>query len=222
MATEVGQVPEPLLRPGPHQVALTFDDGPAGTYTEQILDILARYDVPATFFVVGGKAAARPDLLRRMAAEGHSVQNHTYSHAWLTRYSDAAIADQLTRASDVIEEVTGAAPACFRPPFGAVSDRVRRVAAGLGLATIMWDVDPWNFKRPGAGCGRLLGATGHRRRRCRPPPRHRGLEHHRRPAGHHRRPAGPRVTSSSPFAPSPASPPGRRLRAAPRSQPAAR
>jgi peptidoglycan/xylan/chitin deacetylase (PgdA/CDA1 family) len=162
VATEAGQVPEPLFRPGPHQVALTFDDGPAGVNTEQILDILARYDVPATFFVVGGKAAARPDLLRRMAAEGHSVQNHTYSHAWLTRYSDAAIADQLTRANAVVEEATGAVPGCLRPPFGAVSDRVRRVAADLGLATIMWDVDPWDFKRPGAGvvASSVLRATG--------------------------------------------------------------
>ena len=161
-ATEDGQVPQPLTRPGPHQVALTFDDGPASLYTSQILDILDRYDVPATFFVIGRQAAEEPGLLRRMAEEGHSVQNHTYGHYWLTRYSDDTIADQLTRANQVITDATGVAPHCMRPPFGAVNDRVRSVAAGLGLAAIMWDVDPWDWKHPGAGAvtSRVLGATG--------------------------------------------------------------
>ena len=161
-ATEDGQVPQPLIRPGPHQVALTFDDGPDSQYTSQILDILDRYDVPATFFVIGRQAAGQPELLRRMIEEGHSVQNHTYGHYWLTRYSDATITDQLTRAGQVITDATGVAPHCLRPPFGAVNDRVRSLAAGLGLATIMWDVDPWDWKRPGARAvtSRVLGATG--------------------------------------------------------------
>lgn len=162
IATETGQVPRPCLRPGSNQVALTFDDGPSAAYTPQILDILQRYGVPATFFVVGQQAAQNPGLIRRMAAEGHSVQNHTWSHAWLTRYSDAAIADQLLRASRVIEELAGEAPHCYRPPFMAVSNRVRSVGAGLGLATIMWDVDPFDWKRPGSSAvtARVLGATG--------------------------------------------------------------
>lgn len=162
LATETGQVPEPLTRPGPHQVALTFDDGPASSNTRQILDILARYDVPATFFVIGRQAGEQPDLLRRMVREGHSVQNHTYEHYWLTRYSDAVVRDQLERANRVIQDVTGVTPRCMRPPFGAVNDRVRSLAAGLGLATIMWDVDPWDWKRPGASAvtSRVLSATG--------------------------------------------------------------
>jgi peptidoglycan/xylan/chitin deacetylase (PgdA/CDA1 family) len=149
--TEEGQVPLPLLRPGPHQVALTFDDGPAYTYTEQILDILARYDVTATFFIVGRHGAAQRELLRRVAAEGHSVQNHSWDHYHLTRYSDAFVADQLVRTNQLIEEVTGTAPRCLRPPYGSVNDRVRAVAAGLGMATIMWDVNPSNWSHPGAG-----------------------------------------------------------------------
>ncbi len=149
IATEVGQVPRPLSRPGPTQVALTFDDGPSAVYTAQILDILKRYNVPATFFVIGLQAAESPALLRRMAAEGHSVQNHTWSHAWLTRYSDATIIDQLARTNRVVEEQTGQTPHCYRPPFGAVNDRVRAVAGGLGLTTVMWDVDPWDWKHPG-------------------------------------------------------------------------
>jgi peptidoglycan-N-acetylglucosamine deacetylase len=160
-ATEQRQVPQALIRPGPNQVALTFDDGPAGTNTAQILDILARYGVPATFFVVGSHAADQPDLLRRMVAEGHSVQNHSYGHYWLTRYSDATIHDQLARTNDLVEELTGDVPHCLRPPFGAVNDRVRSIAASEGLATIMWDVDPWNWDRPGASAviSRVLRST---------------------------------------------------------------
>jgi peptidoglycan/xylan/chitin deacetylase (PgdA/CDA1 family) len=149
VATEVGQVPTPRVRPGPTQVALTFDDGPSPAYTRRILDILEEYGVPATFFVIGRSAAENPELLERMAADGHSVQNHTYSHYWLTRYPDATITDQLARANQVIEELTGETPNCYRPPFGAVNDRVRSLAADLGLATIMWDVDPWDWKHPG-------------------------------------------------------------------------
>lgn len=162
LATEVGQVPLPRFRPGPTQVALTFDDGPSPAYTRQILDVLAQYGVPATFFVIGRSAAENPELVARMAAEGHSVQNHTWSHAWLTRYSDASITGQLAQANQVIEELTGEAPNCYRPPFGAVNERVRTLAAAQGLTTIMWDVDPWDWKHPGsyAVASHVLGRTG--------------------------------------------------------------
>jgi peptidoglycan/xylan/chitin deacetylase (PgdA/CDA1 family) len=101
--------------------------------------------------VIGRQADANPALMRRMTAEGHAVQNHTYGHYWLTRYSDGTIADQLAQANRVIGEYTGAVPRCFRPPFGAVNDRVRSVAAGQGLTSVMWDVDPWDWKHPGSG-----------------------------------------------------------------------
>ena len=161
VATESGQVPWPLLRPGPKQVALTFDDGPHSVYTPRILDVLGRHKVQATFFVIGSAAEKNPRLLKRMVNEGHSVQNHTYNHPYLTRYSDAVVADQLNRASRIIEAGTGSRPNCMRPPFGAISARVRAVASGVGLATIMWDVDPWDWKRPGSAAvaTRVLNAT---------------------------------------------------------------
>lgn len=161
-ATEFGQVAQPRFRPGPTQVALTFDDGPLPQNTRQILDILERYQVPATFFVIGRQAADNPELLQRMVAEGHSVQNHTWGHYWLTRYSDTTIADQLARANQAIEGATGDLPHCYRPPFGAVNDRVRSVAAGLSLTTIMWDVDPWDWKHPGSAAvaSHVLRKTG--------------------------------------------------------------
>jgi len=166
-ATEAGQVPEPLLQPGPHQVALTFDDGPSGTYTAQILDILAAYGVPATFFVVGRRAAARGDLLQRMVHEGHSVQNHTYDHYQLIGLSDSAIRDQISRTSRVIEEAAGVAPRCLRPPYGVTDDRVRAIAADLGLTTLLWDVNPadqgdsgWILEETGGGDILLLHDLG--------------------------------------------------------------
>jgi len=149
-ATEVGQVPQPRFRPGGTQVALTFDDGPSPAYTARILNILKEHGVPATFFVIGRSAAENPELLARMAAEGHSVQNHTYGHYWLTRYADATVTDQLARGNRIIEELAGSTPNCYRPPFGAVNDRVRSLAAAQGLATIMWDVDPSDWKHPGS------------------------------------------------------------------------
>jgi peptidoglycan/xylan/chitin deacetylase (PgdA/CDA1 family) len=118
--------------------------------------------VPATFFVIGRQVVDNPALLRRMATAGHSVQNHTWGHYWLTRYSDATITDQLQRADEIITQVTGETPHCYRPPFGAVNDRVRSVAADLGLTTIMWDVDPWDWKHPGATAvaSHVLSRTG--------------------------------------------------------------
>jgi len=141
-ATETGQVPWPLLQPGPHQVALTFDDGPAEPSTARILDILARYGVPATFFVVGRRAAAHPDLLQRMVQEGHSVQNRTYDHLQLLWRPDSVVRDQISRTTAVIQAATGVTPQCLRPPNGVFDDRVPVIAAELGLATVLWDVNP--------------------------------------------------------------------------------
>jgi peptidoglycan/xylan/chitin deacetylase (PgdA/CDA1 family) len=150
IATERGQVPPPRFRPDSGQVALTFDDGPLPVYTPLILDTLERYGVPATFFVTGRSAAQHPGLLRRMEAEGHSVQNHTWDHAWLTRYSDSGVRSQLSQADAAIAAGTGVEPACMRPPFGAMNDRVRGIVEGLGLEIVMWDVDPQDWRYSGS------------------------------------------------------------------------
>jgi len=161
-ATETGQPAEALLDPGPGRVALTFDDGPSGLYGPRLLDILARYGVPGTFFVVGERAEARPDLVRRMVAEGHSVQSHSYTHHRLTLYPDATVVDQLARANEAITATAGEPPLCLRPPYLAVDSRVRHLAASLGLATVMTDVNPQDWRRPGAAAitSYVLGHTG--------------------------------------------------------------
>ncbi len=130
-------------------VALTFDDGPNPTYTPQILAELAAAQVPATFFTVGYVGAARPDLLRAESLAGNSVEDHTWNHADLTRLSPAAVADELQRTADLIFHATGVHPSCFRPPYAATNSTVVSVAAQLGLAQTLWNVDPTDWKRPG-------------------------------------------------------------------------
>ncbi len=130
--------------------ALTFDDGPNPTYTPQILAALASAGVPATFFTVGYEGIVRPDLLADEARDGHSVQDHTWGHPDLTRLSAAGVADELRRTAELIEQATGIRPACFRPPYRATNDTVVSVGASLGLAQVLWNVDPQDWSRPGA------------------------------------------------------------------------
>lgn len=161
-STEIGDRPPIITRPSANAVALTFDDGPSPVYTPIVLDILARYDVKATFFVTGSSAKRNPALIRRMIEEGHSVQNHTCGHAWLTRYDNRGVIEQIECHNDIIEDITGIRPRCVRPPFGAINDRVRSLIGSLGMKTVMWDVDPWDFQRPGSSitAARVLRATG--------------------------------------------------------------
>jgi peptidoglycan/xylan/chitin deacetylase (PgdA/CDA1 family) len=127
-------------------VALTFDDGPHPTYTAPILEVLARKEVPATFFVVGARADAHPALVRRQAAAGHVVANHTYRHERLTSLSDADIVRTVDRTHTAIGRA-GAVPArLVRPPYGASSTRVREVLAGAGYTQVLWTVDPRDWE----------------------------------------------------------------------------
>jgi peptidoglycan/xylan/chitin deacetylase (PgdA/CDA1 family) len=146
---------------GHRQVALTFDDGPS-SYTSQVLDVLQRYDVPATFFVVGVSVAANADALKRAAHDGHSVQNHTWGHTMLARLSDSAISAELSRASAAIAATTGRSPTCYRPPGGVTSDRVRAVARSVGLDDeVLWNVDPSDYQRPSSStiAARVIAAA---------------------------------------------------------------
>lgn len=129
-------------------VALTFDDGPS-SYTADVLRKLERKGVPATFFVVGEVIAGREHLLRRMDRDGHEIGNHTWSHPFLTRLSDGAIRSQLGRTNRAIRSVLGYRPTVFRPPYGDVNDRVRRIAGQKKLKTVLWNVDTADYSRPG-------------------------------------------------------------------------
>ncbi len=116
-------------------LSLTFDDGPDPRYTPAVLDLLRRYDARATFFVVGANAAAHPDLVARMRAEGHEVANHTHDHAHLTEISDAEVRDQIARGRRVIGD---AGARLLRPPVGRTSTSVAEVARSLGERQAFW------------------------------------------------------------------------------------
>lgn len=138
---------------GDASVALTFDDGPDPRWTPAVLDLLREHRASATFCVVGVNAEAFPDLVRRIVTEGHTLCNHSWRHEIsLGTWSAGAIRANLTRVNDAIRRaVPGAVVPYFRHPGGAWTARAAQVAADLGMASIHWDVDPQDWRRPGAG-----------------------------------------------------------------------
>jgi len=134
----------------PHKVvALTFDDGPYSPYTEQVLDILKESNVPATFFLVGQNVDKYPEVVRRMALEGHQLGNHTYHHVDLLKNDSTVIAEELDRTSKAILAVTGAAPHVVRPPHGFRDPVVMQVMAERGLTVVEWSVMGRDWTNPG-------------------------------------------------------------------------
>lgn len=120
-------------------IALTFDDGPNALYTERLLDGLAERDVKATFFLIGKNAEAYPEIVRRIAEEGHLIGNHTYSHLKLTAGNEEEFLEEIDRTGEIIREITGLTPAFCRPPFGVWNTRYEE---RLGIIPVLWDVDP--------------------------------------------------------------------------------
>ncbi|MEU8348326.1 MULTISPECIES: polysaccharide deacetylase family protein [unclassified Streptomyces] len=132
-------------------VALTFDDGPLPPYTGQILDILERYGVPATFFCVGMHARAYPEELVRMREQGHALGNHTWSHPFLPELTRPQLTEQLDRAGEAIAGASGGGvPSLFRPPYGARTPQVMEWLAAAGPRIVLWDVVPDDWSMPGA------------------------------------------------------------------------
>lgn len=132
------------VRPG--ELALTFDDGPNPTWTPKLLDTLSSHGVHATFFLLGGFAEQQPDLVRRIAAGGHLIGNHSWSHPDLSRTSARRVSEELARTSDLLEQTIGAPVRYFRPPFGARRPVVFRIARDLGLRPVLWNAmtNDWN------------------------------------------------------------------------------
>lgn len=123
------------------RVALTFDDGPDPQRTPAVLDLLARQEVRATFFVVGARAEAHPELVRRMATEGHVVGNHSYTHSWrFPLRSLGRTVEELRRTGEVLHRITGRQPRLFRPPFGVTNPTIARAVRRLGLDPVGWSI----------------------------------------------------------------------------------
>ncbi len=133
-------------RPG--ELALTFDDGPNATWTPRLLDVLASHQARATFFLLGERAQAAPQLVRRIVAAGHTVGNHSWDHPNMARIPSARIHDQLTRTRETIEQIIGAKVKFFRPPFGARRPAVFRIAREMGHQPVLWNAMTCDWSEP--------------------------------------------------------------------------
>jgi peptidoglycan-N-acetylglucosamine deacetylase len=135
-------------RPG--EIALTFDDGPNPEWTPRLLDTLAKHEVKATFFMLGKFAVEQKELVRRVAAEGHLIGDHSWSHPKLSRCSAKRIEEELRNTKNALEQIVGAKVRFFRPPFGARRPAVFRIARELGLEPVLWNAMTNDWVEPSA------------------------------------------------------------------------
>ena len=132
-----------------NQVALTFDDGPVASVTPVILDILAKYDVKATFFVIGARAEQCPKLLRRIVAEGHGLGSHTYDHLEVVGLNQAQLKQQLERGRLAIRDACGQDSMLFRPPRGRMDLTSLRRITRLGYRVVHWSRTYSDYRQDG-------------------------------------------------------------------------
>ena len=133
----------------PGTVALTFDDGPNPTFTPQILAILKKYNIKATFFVVGANAQQYPDLIKMIHEQGHVVASHSQTHPMLTKLSGAKLEYEIAEPSRIVEKIIGIKPKCLRYPFGASNQTVRDVIRQNGMTPTPMGFNSFDYDRPG-------------------------------------------------------------------------
>jgi peptidoglycan/xylan/chitin deacetylase (PgdA/CDA1 family) len=144
--------PNPIrrMRTARPLVALSFDDGPHHQLTPQLLHILGARRIRATFFVLGNRAVHHPGILAQMVRDGHEIGNHTWSHPRLSGLSDAALLAQVDQAARCVADVVGREPVILRPPYGQIAEHQSRlISQERGLPTVLWSVDPQDWRRPG-------------------------------------------------------------------------
>ncbi|MGC2743893.1 MAG: polysaccharide deacetylase family protein [Candidatus Angelobacter sp.] len=136
----------------PSEMALTFDDGPNDPHTMRLLDVLAKHNARATFFLIGRYVRQRPDIARAILAAGHEIGNHTDSHPNLVLVSAGRLRQELSDCGKALEDALGEKIALFRPPFGGRRPNVLRTARGMGLRPVMWSVSghDWSAKSAAA------------------------------------------------------------------------
>jgi peptidoglycan-N-acetylglucosamine deacetylase len=131
-------------------LALTFDDGPNDPYTQHLLEVLARRNIHATFFLVGRYVKQRPAIAREISAAGNVIGNHTFTHPLLIFKSEKEIRRELLDCRSAIEDAIGAHSNLFRPPFGGRRPAVLRIARELGLEPVMWNITGYDWNAPPA------------------------------------------------------------------------
>jgi peptidoglycan-N-acetylglucosamine deacetylase len=138
------------LARGSKQLALTYDDGPNDPHTQRLLDVLARHDVRATFFLIGRYVQRRPDIVRELVKARHEVGNHTFTHPLLTFKSAQEVRSELDQCDKALTDAVGEHPNLFRPPFGGRRPAVLSIARRMGLEPIMWNVTGYDWNATAA------------------------------------------------------------------------
>lgn len=133
----------------PGTVALTFDDGPSPIYTPQVLAILKRHHIKATFFVMGWSAKKYPKLIQQIIADGNAVANHTMSHKKLPYLSAKKLAFEVVKSRDLIAKAAGKAPVCLRPPYGMGNKRVGAFIRSKGMIMVPMGFNSFDYKNRG-------------------------------------------------------------------------
>src|SRR5215831_7594967 len=129
----------------PAQIALTFDDGPNDPHTLRLLDVLARHQAKATFFLIGQYVRQRPEIARAVQAAGQAIGNHTYGHPNLIFVSASRLRQELEDCRKALEDAIGQPAPLFRPPFGGRRPNVLRTARAMGLEPVMWSVTGYDW-----------------------------------------------------------------------------
>ncbi len=132
-----------------NRIAISFDDGPTPGVTEVVLDELKKRNIRSTFFMIGKRVVAAPDLAKRVLAEGHEVCNHTFNHLKLNSLPDQQVDWEIQKTQDTIGEVLNQKPAWLRPPYGAFRKNQMGIPVSKDLGVVFWSVDPRDWSQPG-------------------------------------------------------------------------
>ncbi len=128
------------------KVAISFDAAWGNDDTEQLINILAEYDVPATFFVVGAWVDKYPESVKQLHDAGHKIGNHSNTHPYMTKLSNEQMLSELSSCNQKIKSITGYEPCLFRAPYGDYNNATVKAVESAGMYTIQWDVDSLDWK----------------------------------------------------------------------------
>ncbi|MFD1774572.1 polysaccharide deacetylase family protein [Paenibacillus rhizophilus] len=144
----IRKYPDVIKTNGPRikKIALTFDDVPDPRFTSQILDVLRKYRVKATFFIVGNRAAKHPYLVKRIVREGHSIGNHSYNHPQFSKLSVRQFRSQIIRTENIINKIARFKPRLIRPPYGEINEQQLKWSESHGYKLVNWSVDSLDWK----------------------------------------------------------------------------
>ena len=150
----------------PAQMALTYDDGPNDPHTLRLLDVLAKRQARATFFLIGRYVRQRPEIARLIQAAGHEIGNHTETHANLIFVSETRLRQELDDCRKALEDAIGRPAPLFRPPFGGRRPNVLRTVREMGLEPVMWSVTSydWSARSSGEIVNKVVRQVERRRR----------------------------------------------------------